>query len=111
MCGWPCTRHEGVWGVGRLVPFIIHLGVRRGLVDRLTFRSPYPRQRNLRCLLNRRLVGSESRVDVSETIKSAAFARNPRCRRGAEVKLHKYYIGRCDWTACNCVQLICVIAA
>jgi hypothetical protein len=41
-------------------------------------------------------------VEVMERIKCAAFARNPRCWRGAEVKLHKYYpsiIDGCDWTA------------
>lgn len=111
--GCPCTHHAGVWGVGRLVPSIIHLGVRRGIVGRLTFRSLYLRQRSPRCSLNRGLVGSESRVDLLERIKSAAFARNPRCRGGAEVKLHKYYpsvIDRCDWTASNCVRLTCVIA-
>jgi hypothetical protein len=56
--------------------------------------------------LNRRLVGSESCVDVLERIKSAAFARNPRCRGGVEVKLHKDYpsiIDRGDWTASSCV--------
>jgi hypothetical protein len=30
-------------------------------------------------------------VDILERINSAAFARNPRYRRGAEVKLHKDY--------------------
>jgi hypothetical protein len=64
--------------------------------------------------LNRRLVGSESCVDVLESIKYAAFARNPRCRRGAEVKLRKDFpsiIDRGDWTASNCVLLACVITA
>jgi hypothetical protein len=95
-------------GVGKLVPFIIHFGVRRGIVGRITFRSLYLRQRSLRCLLNRGLVGSESRVDLLETIISAAVARNLRCRRGAVVKLHTYYpsvIDICNWTASNCVQI------
>jgi hypothetical protein len=62
--------------------------------------------------LNRRLVGSESCVDVFERIKSPAFARNSRCRRGTEIKLHKYYpliIDRGDWTASSCVLLAYVI--
>jgi len=67
-----------------------------------------------RCPLNRRLVGSESCVDILGRIKCAAFGRNPRCRGGAEVKLHKDYpsiIGRGDWTASSCIRLAYVIAA
>jgi hypothetical protein len=67
-----------------------------------------------RCPLNRRLVGSESCVDISERIKSAAFARNPKCRRGAEVTHHKDYsliIDRGEWTASICILLAYVITA
>ena len=96
--------------MGRLVPFIIHLGVRLGLVASLTFRSPYPRQRSPRCSLNRGLVGSESCVGVLERIKCAAFARNPRCRGGAEVNLHEYcpsVIDKCDWPMQSLHRSVC----
>ena len=119
MCGCPCTHRAGVWGVGSLVPFVIHLGVRRGLVARLTIRSLYPRQRNPRYSLNRKLVGSESCVDVLERRKCAAFATNPKCRRGAEVKLHKYYpsvidvIGQpaaaSDWPVSSLYRSVCAL--
>jgi hypothetical protein len=55
-----------------------------------------------RCSLKRRLIGSESCVGVLRRIKCAAFARNPKCRRGVEVRLHKDYpsiVDRGDWTA------------
>jgi len=105
--------HAGVWRVGRLVPFIIHLGVKLWLVASLTFRSPYPRQRSPRCSLNRGLVGSESCVGVLERIKCAAFARNPRCRGGAEVNLHEYcfsVIDRCGWPIIAAQKCVCTPA-
>jgi hypothetical protein len=64
--------------------------------------------------MNRKLVGSESCVDVLKRIKSAMFARNPWCRKGAEIKLHQdcpSIIDRGDWTASSCVQLAYVITA
>jgi hypothetical protein len=67
-----------------------------------------------RCPLNRRLLGSESCVDVLERIKCAAFARNLRCRRGAEVKPHKDYLpfdNRGDWSASSCIYLAYIITA
>jgi hypothetical protein len=66
--------------------FILELDRVSGWIDVPIALSP---TKGPRCLLNWGLVGSESCVDVLERIKSAAFARNPRCRRGMAVKLHK----------------------
>jgi hypothetical protein len=81
-------------GAGRLVSFIIHLGVRQEVVARLTFRSLYPPAKEPSVFIKQE-VGWAERLWIQ---RAAAVGGNVRRGRGMEVKIHKYCPSEIDVT-------------